>query len=133
MSSSPSSSSSESSSPSKSQPGLANFDPFAVHPFTNCSQMNQSNGQPYNPANSYGYALAPNVNNQSRTTPKVASPVNGTPNSSSRMPIHAQHPGGIFTPFRKDTSSPDLDDVLKSRKPSTTPSKPIPIASPRKY
>lgn len=139
MSSSPSSSSSESSFPSKSASGLANFDPFAVHPFTNCSQVNQGSSPPYNPANSsYGYAYAPNVGTPSRNPPQVSSQStnNGTPTTSSHAPTmpygHTQQSGGTFVPFRKDTSSPDLDNVLKSRK-TGTPSKPIPISSARKY
>ncbi|KAF8899623.1 hypothetical protein CPB84DRAFT_1132364 [Gymnopilus junonius] len=128
-----SSSSSSESSPSKSPSSLANFDPFAVHPFTNCSQANQGSSPPYPTNSSYGYAYAPNVSAYSRNPLQVSSQstTNGAPNTALKTPYGHVQPGGVFVPVRKDTSSPDLDDVLKSRKTSTTgaSSKPIPISS----
>jgi len=119
MTSSPTSSSSESSNSSSTLP---NFDPFAVHPFTNCSHVNQNNA-PRTTSNPYAYAKGPTVGNyHTRHTPQVPPQTtnNATPSSPSRSPAapygYSQHPAGIFVPFRKDTSSPELDDVLKSKK-----------------
>ncbi|KAF8972639.1 hypothetical protein BDZ97DRAFT_1913137 [Flammula alnicola] len=99
-----SSSSSSESSLSDSSPSLSKFDPFAVHPFTNCS-VNQNGSKPVNPT-SYGYPYGPSFGNYNlrRVQPQPQVPPPNAP------------PAGIFVPFRKDTPSPDLADVLKSNK-----------------
>ncbi|PPQ79664.1 hypothetical protein CVT25_003238 [Psilocybe cyanescens] len=132
--SSSSSSSTESGSPPSPSSTLSNFDPFAVHPFTNCSQVNQSNVPKSSP---YGYAYPSNANNSVQQSQNTHLP---TPlNSSSRSPTvpygYPPRPAGIFEPFTKDASIPELGDVLKKTStPSNTsgnPAKPIPIS--RKY
>ncbi|KDR67955.1 hypothetical protein GALMADRAFT_231588 [Galerina marginata CBS 339.88] len=118
MTSSPTSSSSE----SLPKPTLPNFDPFAIHPFTNCSHVNQTPGVPSSP---YPYAYGPTVGNyHNRHAPQGPPQTtnNASPSSMSRSPAtpygYSPRPAGVFVPFRKDTSSPELDDVLKSKKNS---------------
>lgn len=107
-------SSSTSSSSTKLSPSLSqyNFDPLAVHPFTNYVSSNPSNGPTVDytyrqPLGDYPMPHAP--------IPKLPKPYAYTP----------PHHTGIFVPFRKETSSPDLSAILKpksglSNTPSTT-------------
>ncbi|KAF9552977.1 hypothetical protein CPC08DRAFT_714149 [Agrocybe pediades] len=144
MSFSPSSSSSSESYSPKSPSSLQNFDPFAVHPFTNCSHVGR-NSPSYNGGNKYANVHPANYNSQFNTTapqtPSLATPSNP---ARSQTTSYGYQPSqtAIFEQFRKETSTPDLDAVLRSNKspakPASsssgtyTPSKPIPIAQPRK-
>lgn len=91
-----------------------NFDPFAVHPFTSYVSSNPNSNAPA--ANSYAYPFrqplgdhptphAPIPNQQSPPKPYVYTP-----------PYHT----GIFVPFRKETSSPDLPAILKPKSDSSS-------------
>jgi len=89
-----------------------NFDPFAVHPFTSYVSSNPNSNAPA--ANSYAYPFrqplgdhlthAPIPNQQSPPKPYV---------------FTAPHHTGIFVPFRKETSSPDLA-ILKPKSDSSS-------------
>ncbi|KAF9477782.1 hypothetical protein BDN70DRAFT_933968 [Pholiota conissans] len=80
MSLSSSPSSSDSGSSSSSSASLSKFDPFAVHPFTNCSATLNSN-DPYGNGQAYGYPYgAPFVNYNPRN-----------PQSPTYLPSTAGH------------------------------------------
>ncbi|KIM44883.1 hypothetical protein M413DRAFT_25290 [Hebeloma cylindrosporum] len=124
MTSSPTSSSSDSSSSPNSSPSLAKFDPFAVHPFTNCS-VSQSDAQPHDRQfSTYGYPYGPSLGSyKSLHNPmpqQQVPPAINTPNKSSAKPsvnAYAYPPRpAIFIPFRQDTSSPELPHILKANK-----------------
>jgi len=123
MTSSPTSSSSESPSSPNSSP-LSKFDPFAVHPFTNCS-ASQSDGSPHDRQfPTYGYPYGPslgNYNTRQNQIPQQRIPLatNTPPKTSTKssVDVHPHPPRpAIFIPFRKDTSSPELADILKADK-----------------
>ncbi|KAF5316630.1 hypothetical protein D9619_006098 [Psilocybe cf. subviscida] len=111
-----SSSSSESSS-SQTSSSLPKFDPFAVHPFTNCS-VTQNVHNPSTPAHTK-YAYAYSGRNGIPPSPQNQYPANTSSHSPPKS-SSSSHTAGIFVPFRQDTSSPDLADVLKSKSPSKT-------------
>ena len=126
MTSSPTSSASDSSSSPNSSPTLAKFNPFAVHPFTNCS-ASQNESHPRNHQfSTYGYPYGPlgNYNSLHNPTPQQQAPPGlNTPNKSSTKSsvnayVHPPRPA-IFIPFRQDTSSPELPDILKSKSSTT--------------
>jgi len=131
MTSSPTSASDSSSSPNPS-PTLTKFDPFAVHPFTNCS-ASQSDSYRQNrqfPTYGYPYGSLENYNSFHKPTPQQQVPpaINKSSTKSS-VNAYAYPPRpAIFIPFRQDTSSPELPDILKANKslskPSTTNSDP---------
>ncbi|KAF8159774.1 hypothetical protein B0H34DRAFT_796992 [Crassisporium funariophilum] len=129
MASPPSPTSSTSSSPSSvsSVSGLS-FDPFAVHPFTSCTTSPNistlhNRGNP-----SYAYPHVPAMGNYSasyshnlpQSSPPMRS-VNAQPSGSPSKSYANSQPrnAGIFVPFRKETSSPDLPDVLKTTSSKT--------------
>ena len=120
MTSSPTSASDSSSSPDPS-PTLAKFNPFAVHPFTNCS-ASPSDSYPQNrqfPTYGYPYGSSlENYNSLHKPTPQQQVPP-AVNKSSTKSSVNAYaHPPrpGIFIPFRQDTSSPELPDILKANK-----------------
>ena len=108
---------------------LSNFDPFAVHPFTSYTSSNESNpnGNPQlncerSNESSCGFKeffYAPQP-----TIPISSHPQLSSPKSHTCTPPRGRRPG-IFVPFRQETSSPDLSDVLKpkSEQPVTKRSK----------
>ena len=120
MSSSASSSDSVPSSTSTKTSPLSNFNPFAVHPFTRYTSPNpnsnpQSNCDCSNES-SCGFE-------ESLHAPQPTIPISSHPPSSS-LKSHAWTPPrgrrtGIFVPFRQETSSPDLSDVLKPKSEQT--------------
>ncbi|PPR06202.1 hypothetical protein CVT24_000647 [Panaeolus cyanescens] len=152
--SSPSDSSGSESSSSSSRPmTLSEFNPFATHHFTSCTTSTHHSDNRPNPA--YGYPYGPTSGNftsyptrghpTSHNTP--SSIVAPSPTMPSKQASQGQR-GPIFTPFRKETASPDLSDILKSDKKasysqwsktstSSSSSKPIsapvPIVASRKY
>ncbi|KAJ3515753.1 hypothetical protein NLJ89_g1558 [Agrocybe chaxingu] len=151
MTSPPSSSSESSSQAPYTSSSLSSFDPFAVHPFTNCS-VNQNN-TPVQPSIHHGYAYPYGPSMASYTTAYNQFPqtptANGLPSSSapqsSPKPYgYSSHNSGVFIPFRKETASPELGDVLKANKTKASnslsssnlpqpPSQPAPITNTRKY
>jgi hypothetical protein len=125
MSSSASSSESVPSSTSTKISPLSNFDPFAVHPFTSYTSSNP-NGSPQLNCDRSNESCGLE---ESFHAPQPTIPISSYPQSSSPKP-HACTPPrgrrpGIFVPFRQETSSPDLFDVLKlkSEQPITKSSK----------
>jgi len=105
---------------------LSNFDPFAVHPFTSYTSSNP-NGNPQlncDRSNESSCGLE-----ESFHTPQPTIAISSHPQSSSPKPHACTSPRGrrpgIFVPFRQETSSPDLSDVLKpkSEQPITKSSK----------
>jgi hypothetical protein len=120
MTSSPTSASDSSSSPNHS-PTLAKFDPFAVHPFTNCS-ASQSDNHPHNRQfPTYGYPHGPSLGNYHSLhspTPQQQVPpaINKSSTESSVNAYALPHRPAIFIPFRQDNSSPELPDILKANK-----------------
>jgi len=130
MSSSASSSDDVSSTSTKLPPSpLSNFDPFAVHPFTSYASPS-SNGNPqlnYDRSNtSYAYSCRLE-NSQTPHAPQPTTPVSSHQQSSPKPYAYTPpRPTGIFVPFRQETSSPELSDVLKPQvhtTPFKTPSK----------
>jgi hypothetical protein len=127
--SSSSSSSSELSTPSS----LSSFDPLAVHFFTNCSAVqntiqpssNRSTPHPYR-APVTNFNLFHPLSTMSQSPPGM----NGlqTNNTPSRLPsttfngFPSSPQGGIFVPYRHETPSPELEDILKSNKDKGSPS-----------
>ena len=104
-----------------------NFDPFAVHPFTSCTSSNP-NG--YTPTVNYNCSNPPSPGDYSTPHPAIPSPLPATnpiPSDQQLPPkpyiYTPARPAGVFMPFRKETSSPDLPDILKSKSksPSNTP------------
>ena len=151
--SSSSSSSSESSKPSTT---LHNFDPFAVHPFTNCAANQDESPMQYrtHPAYPYGPSFSNfNTPPHALAPPQGPPPANAPTSNMPRSPPYnyssPQKTTGIFVPFRKDTSSPELGDVLKNKNMTTNSSRassnlsrshptppatqPIPLSYSRKY
>ena len=125
MSSSASSSDSVPSSTSTNISPLSDFDPFAVHPFTSYTSSNP-NGNPqlnYNRSNASSWRLEdyPIPHAPQPTTP-ISSHQQSSPKPYTYTPPRST---GIFVPFRQETSSPDLSDVLKpkSEQPITKSSK----------
>lgn len=123
MSSSTSSDSVPSSTSTKISP-LSDFDPFAVHPFTSYASSNP-NGNPqlkYDRSNASSYRLedylAPHA-------PQPTTPISSHQQSFKPYVHTPPRSTGIFVPFRQETSSPDLSDVLKpkSEQPITKSSK----------
>ena len=125
------SSSSSPSSSTKLSPSLSqyNFDPFAVHPFTSCASSNSNtptmNYNRSNPPYAYPYKQSPG--NYSTPHPPIPPPLLATDPIPSDQQLPQKpytyappRPAGIFVPFRKETSSPDLPDILKS-KPKSPP------------
>jgi hypothetical protein len=110
-----SSSASSSESVSSSTSPLSNFDPFAVHPFTSYTSSNPNNNAQLN----YDRSNASSCRFEDCPTPHAPQPT--TPISShqqsSPKPYAYKSPRstGIFVPFRQETSSPDLSDLLKSK------------------
>ena len=95
---------------------LSNFDPFAVHPFTSYTSSNP-NGNPQlncDRSNETSFGLE-----ESFHAPQPTIPISSHPLSSSSKPHGCTPPRGrrlgIFVPFRQETSSPDLSDVLKPK------------------
>ena len=120
MTSSPTSASDSSSSPNSS-PTLANFNPFAVHPFTNCS-ASQSDSHPHTRQfPTYGYPYGPSLGNynslHNRPPQQQVPPAMNKSSTKSSVNAYAHPPRpAIFIPFRQDTSSPELSDILKANK-----------------
>lgn len=90
---------------------LKNFDPHAVHPFTNSSGLMPKP----TPPSQYPHPLP--------SPATIATPPTGgfmhAPQPSRALP--QKKPSGtrqqpIFVPFRPDRSSPDLDDILLKKK-----------------
>lgn len=89
------------SSSSKASSPLANFDPFATHPFTNYSAPNTLNAShPTSPQPSSSHQ----TNLKTSFTPELPQP-------------HTQSTRPVFVPFRQETSSPDLNELLKKKPP----------------
>ena len=116
MSSSATSSDSVPSSTSTKISPLSNFDPFAVHPFTSYTSSNP-NGNPQlncDRSNESSCELEEPIH-----APQPTTPISSHPQSSSPKPHTCNPPRGrrtgIFVPFRQETSSPDLSDVLKPK------------------
>ena len=105
-----------SSSTSTSTP-LSNFDPFAVHPFTNYTSSNP-NGNNYDRSNA-SYAYPCRLEHYPTHAPQPTTPISSHQQSSPKSyvytPPRPSRTTGIFVPFRQETSSPDLSDVLKSK------------------
>ncbi|TFK55212.1 hypothetical protein OE88DRAFT_1732470 [Heliocybe sulcata] len=110
-----------------SNPVLASFDPFAVHPFTSNKGLAPKPPQP----TGFPAPIPNSMLNHSAAAP--ASPSSSPPSSSSQTPIHAPRPRranspgspparpqahGVFVPFRPEQSSPDLPDILLKKKPA---------------
>ncbi len=121
--SSPSSSSSEVSTPSS----LSSFDPLAVHFFTNCSAV-QNTIQPSNRSIPHPYRapvtnfnLFHPLNTISQSPPGMNGlQTNNTPSKFNGFPSSPQP--GIFVPYRQETPSPELEDILRSNKDKSSPS-----------
>jgi hypothetical protein len=107
------SSSSSSSSPNQS-PSLSQFDPFAVHPFTRYVSSNPSGNAPT--ANSYAYPYRQLLG--AHPTPHAPIPNRQSPPKPYVYTV--PHHTGIFVPFRKETSSPDLPAILKPKSDSSS-------------
>ncbi|KAG9223763.1 hypothetical protein CCMSSC00406_0004896 [Pleurotus cornucopiae] len=84
---------------------LNNFDPFATHPFTNTSGIMPEPPRPSQHTSSY-----PATAYQPSQPSRNLSQQQGTPRSPNGQ---ATQP--IFVPFRQDTSSPDLSQILKKK------------------
>ena len=125
MSSSSSSSESVKSSTSTNTSPLSGFDPFAVHPFTSYTSPNPNGNAQLN----YDRSNASLCRFDDCPTPHAPQPT--TPISPHQQPspkpyaYKSPRSTGIFVPFRQETSSPDLSDVLKpkSEPPITKSSK----------
>lgn len=118
-SSSDSVSSSTSTTSTKLSP-LSNFDPFAVHPFTSCASSNPQLNDCSNASYAYPCRLEhyyPTPHAPQPTTP-ISSHQQSSPKPYAYTPPRPSRPTGIFVPFRLDTSSPDLSDVLKPKSDS---------------
>lgn len=96
---------------------LSNFDPFAVHPFTSYTSSNPNGNPQLNCDRSKEISCGLE---ESFHAPQPTIPISSShPPSSSPKP-HGCPPSrgrclGIFVPFRQETSSPDLSDVLKPK------------------
>ncbi|TFK74904.1 hypothetical protein BDN72DRAFT_599062 [Pluteus cervinus] len=87
---------------------LDGFDPFAVHPFTNCSGGTAQNASP----------LEANPIPDVIQAPQPRASLDGQ---------QAARPRQIFQPYQRDTLTPDLNDVLK-KAPKTFTEPPSNIA-----
>ena len=126
MSSSASSSDSVPSSTSTKISPLSDFDPFAVHPFTRYTSSNP-NGSPQlnsDRSNESSCGLGESFHAPQPTIPISSLPQSSSSKSHTCTPPRGRRPA-IFVPFRQETSSPDLSDVLKpkSEQPITKSSK----------
>ncbi|KAF8801282.1 hypothetical protein BYT27DRAFT_7262092 [Phlegmacium glaucopus] len=114
-----------------------NFDPFAVHPFTSYASSNPNANAPtanHNHGNPlYAYPYSQPLGDYPTPHTPIPSPIGAIPIAHSPSPSKSKpyaymppRPTGIFVPFRKETSSPELSDVLKpqSSNTSVTTSKP---------
>ncbi|EMD34456.1 hypothetical protein CERSUDRAFT_117310 [Gelatoporia subvermispora B] len=98
---------------------LTSFDPLATHPFTNNSGLLPKPVAPSQfPHHVPVAAKSPHTSSASRA-PAHAAPIQSpTPKrgASAKSGPGAAKP--IFTPFRPERSSPDLDDILLKKKVS---------------
>lgn len=91
---------------------LEGFDPFAVHPFTNCS-VSPTSLPPAHHRHASSYAHRRVEYSAPDTQPKTYS----TPTPAMRGLSAPVRP--IFIPFRRDTASPELELVLKRKLPTS--------------
>jgi len=94
---------------------LSNFNPFTVHPFTSYTSSNPNENPQLNcdRSNETSCGLE-----ESFHAPQPTIPISSHPPSSPKP--HGWTPPrgrrlGIFVPFRQETSSPDISDVLKPK------------------
>ncbi|OCH90302.1 hypothetical protein OBBRIDRAFT_812793 [Obba rivulosa] len=104
-----------------SQPSLTSFDPLATHPFTNNSGLLPKPTAPSRfPRPIPPAAKTVHADPSRAPAPRTAAPIqspapkrgapSAKPGSSAAKPI--------FTPFRPERSSPDLDDILLKKRVS---------------
>ena len=98
---------------------LSNFDPFAVHPFTSYRSSNPNGNPPlnYDRSNaSYAFPCRldhyPTLHAPQPTTP-ISSHQQSSPKPYAYTPPRPGRPTEIFVPFRQETISPELSDILK--------------------
>jgi len=123
------SSSKLSSSSTKVSPPLSqyNFDPFAVHPFTSYASSNPNGNAPTmnygrnNPSCTHAYRqpfgdYATPMSSPLATTIPIIPPHQQSQSLSTKPCAYKPpRPTGIFVPYRKETSTPELSDVLKPK------------------
>lgn len=136
MSRSSASSGSSTPSPQPSPNVLSSFDPFAVHPFTNYSGPSQHGKQPLPPNQMHILPHPSTLTLDGPAVPSYQQTQFSAAQSSNRVYHPAPAPVGyqsqacqtysgpassarpIFVPFRQETSSPDLSDVLRRKRTS---------------
>lgn len=132
MTSSSSSSSSESTASSsvplssiKLPPSLSqyNFDPLALHPFTSYASPNPNGNTQAVSCNHHSnpYRQSPGGYPSPHAPITASLSTTATQQQSPQKPFAytPPRPAGVFVPFRKDTSSPELSDILKPKSKSS--------------